>query len=160
MFLKRNNHRGFTLIELMIVVAVIGILAAIAVPNFIAYRKKATIGQCVETLQTIRGALASYAVDSIGNGYPMTSEIPDWTTFCALCNLHGTTLKENQLEQGFASFTYHGVDQNGALDACDNHMPGNECMDYLIIIELLGIEHEMIGSRIVVSPHGIFRQSY
>jgi prepilin-type N-terminal cleavage/methylation domain-containing protein len=56
----RNNKEGFTLIELMIVIAIIGILAAIAIPNFIAYRNKAYCSAVESDAQAIMAALADY----------------------------------------------------------------------------------------------------
>ncbi len=58
--LRGNNSKGFTLIELMIVIAIIGILAAIAIPNFIAYRNKAFCSAAETDASTIAGALADY----------------------------------------------------------------------------------------------------
>ena len=61
--LRGNNSKGFTLIELMIVIAIIGILAAIAIPNFISYRNKAYCSKAETDAQNVIAALASYYAD-------------------------------------------------------------------------------------------------
>jgi type IV pilus assembly protein PilA len=56
--MRKTNNKGFTLIELMIVIAIIGILAAIAIPNFIAYRNKSF---CTQTESDASGIAAAVA---------------------------------------------------------------------------------------------------
>ena len=58
--MRGNDQKGFTLIELMIVIAIIGILAAIAIPNFISYRNKAYCSAAETDVQTVLGAIADY----------------------------------------------------------------------------------------------------
>ena len=66
----RGNSKGFTLIELMIVIAIIGILAAIAIPNFIAYRNKAYCSAAESDANATAAALADYFAIPTNTTYP------------------------------------------------------------------------------------------
>jgi len=61
---KTKNRRGFTLIEIMIVIGIIGLLAAIAVPNYGTARKRAQQRLCIVNLRNIDGAIAEWALDA------------------------------------------------------------------------------------------------
>ncbi|HPS19994.1 MAG TPA: prepilin-type N-terminal cleavage/methylation domain-containing protein [Candidatus Omnitrophota bacterium] len=67
------GRKGFTLVEIMIVVAIIGLLAAVAIPNFMRARQQAQRNACIANLKQVDGAKTLWALDTGNTG------TPDWT---------------------------------------------------------------------------------
>lgn len=82
-----SKKKGFTLIELMIVIAIIAILAAILVPNFLRARAQGQWTQCQSNCKNIGTALEMYSTDNAGH-YPneMTSLTPNYLKALPKCS--------------------------------------------------------------------------
>lgn len=82
--MMRRSQHGFTLIELLVVIVIIGILAAMALPNFIKAREKAKEAEVKSNIHAVQIALERYAVDT-GGFYPLILYGGDFTdTFVKL----------------------------------------------------------------------------
>ena len=82
------RRRGFTLVEIMIVVAIVGLLAAIAIPNFIKAREVAQRNACIANLKQIQNALQIRAIDKnkpTTENVTMDDLVPDYLRKAPVC---------------------------------------------------------------------------
>jgi|SRR5450756_641949 len=100
---SKLQHQGFTLVEIMIVVAIIGLLAAIAIPNFVRARATSQANACINNLHKISDASDEYAIEhNKTTGDPVSLHI-DLTPYIKMnsagklpiCPAHGTYDLEN-----------------------------------------------------------------
>ena len=66
----RGSHKGFTLVEIMIVVAIIALIAAIAIPNFMRARVNANESAALASMRTLVGALESFRANTSPSSFP------------------------------------------------------------------------------------------
>lgn len=91
--MKKLRNKGFTLVEIMIVVAIIGLLAAIAIPNFMKARETAQKNACIANLKQIEGAMEIWAIDTnanTGDAVTLATLVPDYIARTPACPADGT----------------------------------------------------------------------
>jgi type IV pilus assembly protein PilA len=141
---RRNSQRfdeGFTLIELIIVVAIIGMLITIAVPNFISYRGRTKVVAAKTSMESVRSALAAFAATEASNLYPLAATNPsltltDYTSLLGL-SAYGSNLPASPGATGILTAAYTSA--NGK--------------DYSIVVTTTA-PNTVPGYKFTVSPSG------
>src|SRR6266478_1371836 len=93
MRMRWTAHAGFTLVEIMIVAAIIGLLAAIAVPNFVRARTQSQMNACINNLIKIDDAKQEWALDTrqATSPTPQFSDISDYMKSAVTCPAGGSS---------------------------------------------------------------------
>lgn len=110
---KINNKKGFTLVELVVVIAILGILAAVAVPKFVQSKDKAENAARDATVRTLNGAVAMYLATDKPEADLKTSGITAFQAYGILVGagvLQDTLVELNFVEDGKNKIEYDSTD--------------------------------------------------
>ncbi len=97
MKLNTSRKSGFTLVEIMIVVAIIGLLAAIAIPNFVRARTQSQKNACINNLRQIDGAVQQWALENkqAETASPSDGDVLKYLKSEVKCPAGGTTFADS-----------------------------------------------------------------
>ena len=99
--MKTQTHKqaGFTLVEIMIVVAIIGLLAAIAIPNFVRARTTSQQNACINNLRQVDGAIQEWALEQKKDSAATVAEsdVTPYLKNSVICPSGGTAFANSYL---------------------------------------------------------------
>jgi prepilin-type N-terminal cleavage/methylation domain-containing protein len=114
---KTSRKAGFTLVEIMIVVAIIGLLAAIAIPNFVRARTTSQANACINNLRQIDGAVQQWALENKAapDASPTFGQISGYLKSEVKCPSGGTSFAD--------SYTINGVTNKPTCQIGSSYTP-------------------------------------